>query len=459
MSEEFNDIYISEAVDSKEYDYEGDMAKTQLVTIADAAEELHDLLEDDENMPEWCQNKITKAMDYLDTVRDYMISKDTEEEPGDENPNESLGKPVQRPLHKGATVKGKFGGKVTSGKVVDHEIVQNKAGVVVHWKSGEKGRFPNDHFDTKGHHKSMNEEVEKIDEVSDDLAKKLFKARDRNLANAQKRQDTAHQNLAKVNIIKKKGGYASANDHNRALDRANARLNKAKDDVTHAKKKWDSTARALDKRKQRQEQVELGEGNMASAAKELEAYARKSGGIDKNDFMKAVMMMKRNQTKQLNKFVDELDTEPREKIQSVIQKHIKEAYSEPQGQAKRMLSPLQKMRMDKEKKDRDRDGKLKPGVIVKKEQVEEGAMKRIAQAQGGTKPDRSDAAVNKGGLQTFKKKPTTEKLKVSDGVGAWIEDFYKSNAPQFKGKSREERRDMALAAYLSAKDNAKNEDV
>lgn len=166
---------------------------------------------------------------------------------------------AQRPLHKGATVKGKFGGKVTSGKVVDHEIVQNKAGVVVHWKSGEKGRFPNDHFDTKGHHKSMNEKVEKINEVSDDLAKKLFKARDRNLGNAQKRRDTAHQNLAKVNIIKKKGGYASADDHNSALDRANARLNKAKDDVKHATKKWDSTARALSKRKQRQEQVEIDE--------------------------------------------------------------------------------------------------------------------------------------------------------------------------------------------------------
>ena len=45
----------------------------------------------------------------------------------------------------------------------------------------------------------------------------------------------------------------------------------------------------------------------------------------------------------------------------------KEAYSEPQGQAKRMMSPLQKMRMDKEKADRDRDGKLKPGVTKKKE--------------------------------------------------------------------------------------------
>ena len=42
-------------------------------------------------------------------------------------------------------------------------------------------------------------------------------------------------------------------------------------------------------------------------------------------------------------------------------------------------------------------------------------------------------------------------LKVSDGVGAWIKDFQASDAPQFKGKSKDERRDMALAAYLSAK--------
>lgn len=42
-------------------------------------------------------------------------------------------------------------------------------------------------------------------------------------------------------------------------------------------------------------------------------------------------------------------------------------------------------------------------------------------------------------------------LKVSDGIGAWIKDFKKSDAPQFKGKSEKERRDQAVAAYLSAK--------
>jgi len=43
-----------------------------------------------------------------------------------------------------------------------------------------------------------------------------------------------------------------------------------------------------------------------------------------------------------------------------------------------------------------------------------------------------------------------EKLKVSDGLGAWIKDFMKSDAPQFKGKSDEEKRDMAIAAFTDA---------
>jgi len=42
-------------------------------------------------------------------------------------------------------------------------------------------------------------------------------------------------------------------------------------------------------------------------------------------------------------------------------------------------------------------------------------------------------------------------LKVSDGMGAWIKDFQKSDAPQFKANSKDKRRDQAIAAYLSAK--------
>jgi len=43
-----------------------------------------------------------------------------------------------------------------------------------------------------------------------------------------------------------------------------------------------------------------------------------------------------------------------------------------------------------------------------------------------------------------------EKLKASDSMGDWIDDFYKSDAPQFKGKSKVKRRQMAIAAKLDA---------
>ena len=53
--------------------------------------------------------------------------------------------------------------------------------------------------------------------------------------------------------------------------------------------------------------------------------------------------------------------------------------------------------------------------------------------------------------------PMKEKLGKNADAGDYIDDFMKSDAPQFKGKSKEKKRDMAIAAYLDAKD--KNEEV
>jgi len=63
-----------EAKDPREYDYEGDMAKSQLRSIIANAKRAHDMLEDDTNMAEWVQSKITLAADYISTVADYMQS-------------------------------------------------------------------------------------------------------------------------------------------------------------------------------------------------------------------------------------------------------------------------------------------------------------------------------------------------------------------------------------------------
>jgi hypothetical protein len=56
------------------------------------------------------------------------------------------------------------------------------------------------------------------------------------------------------------------------------------------------------------------------------------------------------------------------------------------------------------------------------------------------------------------KEELEEKLEVSDGMAKWIEDFQASDAPQFKGKDKNERREMAIAAYLAAKRREKKED-
>ena len=48
-----------------------------------------------------------------------------------------------------------------------------------------------------------------------------------------------------------------------------------------------------------------------------------------------------------------------------------------------------------------------------------------------------------------------EKLKPSIGAGKYVKDFEKSKAPQFKGKSEKKRKQMAVAAYLSAEDKNK----
>ena len=63
-----------EAKDPGEYDNEGSMAKTQLRGVLADAEHMIGMFEDDENLPEWVQNKITKAADYLNSAHRYMMN-------------------------------------------------------------------------------------------------------------------------------------------------------------------------------------------------------------------------------------------------------------------------------------------------------------------------------------------------------------------------------------------------
>jgi hypothetical protein len=57
---------------NEETDYEGEMAKSQLMVLAKRAEKLANMLQDNTQLEAWVQSKITKAEDYVTTVYDYM---------------------------------------------------------------------------------------------------------------------------------------------------------------------------------------------------------------------------------------------------------------------------------------------------------------------------------------------------------------------------------------------------
>ena len=46
-----------------------------------------------------------------------------------------------------------------------------------------------------------------------------------------------------------------------------------------------------------------------------------------------------------------------------------------------------------------------------------------------------------------------EKLDKDATAGEYVKDFRKSKAPQFKGKSKKKKQQMAIAAYLDAQDD------
>jgi hypothetical protein len=77
----------------------------------------------------------------------------------------------------------------------------------------------------------------------------------------------------------------------------------------------------------------------------------------------------------------------------------------------------------------------------KKKEFEEAKKQMTKPAKGAKKNKKSED----------KPEELDEKLKPSMGAGAYVDDFRKSKAPQFKGKSKAKKQDMAVAAYLGAK--------
>jgi hypothetical protein len=83
--------YATEEKEKQEYDYEGDMAMSQLKSIIANSQRMHDMLSDDTNLPEWVQSKITLAEDYISTASNYMQGEMNEEKMPFEGPYRKVG--------------------------------------------------------------------------------------------------------------------------------------------------------------------------------------------------------------------------------------------------------------------------------------------------------------------------------------------------------------------------------
>ena len=227
---------MGEAKDPEEYDNEGSMMKSQLRQICSANEKLMSMVKDDDNLPEWVQAKVTKATDYIRSVRDYLES-------------EKMDESVQE-----------YGGpKISRKKYLEQDPMK------------ETKAAP------KGYHFTKSGQLKKGDaDVDGPGGKKL-------------RADPLDKQRSKIPPLPEKT-------------------------LTPAeKKKREEIAKAIE---------------------------RENPDMPINQKMA---------------------------IATAQAKKVAEAYDEPQGQAKRMMSPLQKARMDKEKADRDADGKLKEKTGLKRD--------------------------------------------------------------------------------------------
>lgn len=262
-----------------------------------------------------------------------------------------------------------------------------------------------------------------------------------------------------------KGGHRpGTNPHQWGLARVNSFATKSSG--TWGKADKDLAAKV------RKEEVELIESSGQDYANKLKQYAMKNGGIDKKDFIKVadkIAKAKNNrEMKKIGDAIDDMDTEPRDLIKgSVALLMGPDAFRKMFGEklSNRDIAQYKLMTPKSMREEVEMPSKVDGRRVSFKEKI------RALGYVKAEKNDDSEDDYQKSRNKAIKKAVNTapevketlnskvedliaEKLKASDDMGDWIKDFQNSDAPQFKGKSKEERRKMAIAAKLDAEREA-----
>jgi len=154
-------------------------------------------------------------------------------------------------------------------------------------------------------------------------------------------------------------------------------------------------------------------------AKEIEAYAKKHGGIDKASFMKVAQMLSKGQRLNAIKFAKKLDTDPRDWVldklgEASMKEEVEQVDEAPYTHraatfngnvVKGTGSTKEAARKDAEKKAKEIGSSIRKQLPTKEEveQTDEGAMSRM-DVQTKEKERLGSDKVRGSGLKTFKKK-------------------------------------------------------
>ena len=132
--------------------------------------------------------------------------------------------------------------------------------------------------------------------------------------------------------------------------------------------------------------------------------------------------------------------------------------SHPKGYGKMVKSYAELMRQDKYKKRpnmaADQVAREYSGVSVREfiKYINTLVAKKILPQELKAEYTREEWSF-KDFVQQIQKGPINEVLAKDADMGDYIDDFVKSDAPQFNGKSKEKRKEMAIAAYYANKES------
>ena len=397
-----------EAKDEQEYGYEGDMALNQLATLIRCGEMIKEMLKPDTDMPEWVQSKITLATDYIQTAADYMYSELKEQAPV---------APV--PPKKKEQMKPRVGHPTAQAKTDDS--------LRAYYASKKK----------------TNEEVEEISELSKTtLGNYVNAARDDNKSNADSRRsgDKDEAKSAKDRYVKRLTGMGAAKQR---LNKESLLSHVAQ--LAEAMKKCKSCGEKHEGSCSYKEEVELQEANhreFASQGKMHPDMAKHMTVGQEHDYyehgtgdkVSGKVMHKSATEVHMKQTHDSYDPKKKGTVHKfkISDKMDEEVVSEEQGYT------LQS-------KHTNADGTTTVTLKTPDGKIKKHTGKDVHKVVKRMYGVHSEEVVQ-------------EKINMDKAsMGDVIKDFKNSDAPQFKGKSDEKRRQMAIAAKLSAQRNEEEE--